>query len=389
MKKIIIPLILLLFLFCCSQKEELVVKLHIEGKEYDQLFMSCWIVDEPERTIIEGIKEGDNTWIFPINDSIFENTSLYSFSYALRDTADGKSIWGTSYSLSFVALNESDSLKQSQLIMDKNQMEYHAKYLTHSTFEREYDGKILQILENDSYIIPYEESTEYAVASKYVGFACFYDYKNNQPISYADGLDLYRKITEEHPDSRYLISWLHSFKSNFQTKEDLLSIYNLFSEDKRNSVFGRKILEHANTYLSLVDFENTVLPQWETNEPEDIIQDLSKNTLIIFSASWCGPCRAQIPLLKEIHKDLSEKLNIVYVSMDDSSTVDDWRKEMEKEEIPWRSVLATNNLDEINKKYYLNAGIPHTLLFRAEDGKVEVVDVRDEKDKQMVYDLSK
>lgn len=38
--------------------------------------------------------------------------------------------------------------------------------------------------------------------------------------------------------------------------------------------------------------------------------------IVDFFADWCGPCRMLSPVLEELSKDLSEKVNIVKVNID-------------------------------------------------------------------------
>lgn len=389
MKNITFFFLLFFSALSCSKQEGSVIKLQLDGVDYKQVYMSCQLLGMDEKTVINGIKEGINTWAFPVSDSIFNYTDYYSFRYAQTDTTDGKSYFGTSYDINFKALHDGDTISVSQLTMDRKLMKYHAKYMSHKTFENTQGEFLIQIIETDNFLIPYTENTEFEIAGKNSSYCLFYDYKKQKELPYDEGLRMYIETAKQHPESRFLISRLNSFKSRLKSKEDLTSLYNAFSEENKNSPFGQNILLHINTYLSSVDFQNTTLPKWDTEEPEDIIQDKSKNALIVFSASWCGPCKAQIPLLKDTYADLKDKLNIVYVSIDERKTVDAWREEMKSQEIPWRSVLAADNLNEIKKKYFVNAGIPHSLLYRADNGKMEVVDIRKEEDKEKVYRLSK
>lgn len=86
-----------------------------------------------------------------------------------------------------------------------------------------------------------------------------------------------------------------------------------------------------------------------------------KVKLIDFWASWCGPCRAANPHLKEIYKQYKEKgLVMLGVSMDTSSEA--WKKAVEADGLPW---LQASNLDgtsgETAKKYRIT-GIPRVFL---------------------------
>lgn len=41
-----------------------------------------------------------------------------------------------------------------------------------------------------------------------------------------------------------------------------------------------------------------------------------KPTLVDFHAIWCGPCKMQEPILKEIHKKMGDKITFLKVDID-------------------------------------------------------------------------
>lgn len=84
-----------------------------------------------------------------------------------------------------------------------------------------------------------------------------------------------------------------------------------------------------------------------------------KYTLVDFWASWCGPCRAETPVLAEVYKQYKDKgLQVVGVATWDEP--DNTKKAIEELKIDWPQILNAQNIP--SEKYGFN-GIPHIILF--------------------------
>lgn len=54
------------------------------------------------------------------------------------------------------------------------------------------------------------------------------------------------------------------------------------------------------------------------NNFENEVEKSSLPVLVEFGASWCGPCKRQLPILEDLAKDYSDKLKVVKIDIDDS-----------------------------------------------------------------------
>ena len=84
----------------------------------------------------------------------------------------------------------------------------------------------------------------------------------------------------------------------------------------------------------------------------------AKLKLVDFWASWCNPCRAEMPNVKKVYKKYHEKgLEIIGVSIDPKPQ--DWLKALQDENLPWPNIIDPEGKIAA---YFLVQAIPHTIL---------------------------
>lgn len=131
---------------------------------------------------------------------------------------------------------------------------------------------------------------------------------------------------------------------------DQREMYDSLSDEAKNSYYGKKVYEElypaGKIGQQMPDFAVTYKNE---NTTFHKLCDGKKVVILDFWASWCRPCRAEIPHLKAIYeKHKNNGLDIVSVSIDDDNAA--WEKALAKENMPWHNFRdADDNISALYK----------------------------------------
>ena len=102
-------------------------------------------------------------------------------------------------------------------------------------------------------------------------------------------------------------------------------------------------------------------------DPNGIVKSLSdycgkgNYVLVDFWASWCGPCRAEMPAVKALYDKYKGKgFDIVGISFDRDKTA--WTGAIKKLDLPWHHISDLKGWESEAASVYGISGIPATLL---------------------------
>jgi|GEM_PF-629232 len=178
----------------------------------------------------------------------------------------------------------------------------------------------------------------------------------------------YLSIIKQYPNSNYLLKQIDANKSVLK-KAELEAMLNLFSQQVlKESSTGRFLTTYLAKKIDKQNFQNFLLEDVTTKQ--NVLYDTTaKINMLIIWASWCGPCRQEIPFLKELNKLYSSKqVSMTSVSVDDEKAL--WYKALEEEKMNWKQLIVPQSKKEIFNTIFEIGSIPCILFL---DGKGNLV----------------
>ena len=118
--------------------------------------------------------------------------------------------------------------------------------------------------------------------------------------------------------------------------------------------------------------------------PVSLLGEVSKSkiTVIDFWASWCGPCRQEMPFMVELYDKYKDKgLGIIGISLDEDS--DAWKAATQQLNIPWVQMSDLKGWENAIAKHFCVTSIPHTIVVD-QQGKILKRGLRSEKLEEFV-----
>lgn len=162
------------------------------------------------------------------------------------------------------------------------------------------------------------------------------------------------------------------------TYEEVLGFYDRLTDRVKQSAPGLALKKKIDD-MGRVSVGG-IAPNFKAPTPDGrelSLYDLRGHVVLLdFWASWCGPCLAEMPNVKEIYRKYHDKgLEILGVSLD--SDRKPWLASIEKNELNWHHVSTLNKFDCPIAQQFRVTGIPRMYIID-KNGKIIAQDLRGE-----------
>ena len=187
----------------------------------------------------------------------------------------------------------------------------------------------------------------------------------NDPQEFIDNI---KQLVQQHKNDAAAIPLLLMLDDNMIEPETLLSLINQSCAEVQYHPNIVKVKKKAEAALSQKEGEMfkdfTVEYNGKTTRLSDFV-GRGQYVLADFWASWCGPCRQQIPDLISLYQQYKEKgLIVLGIAFRDKPK--ETEKAIRELDIPYPQII---NAKDIPAKVYGIDALPHTILF-APDGTI-------------------
>lgn len=273
-------------------------------------------------------------------------------------------------------LNSTQGLSENFKALEKNNINY--GYLARIN---EYEGYHRYMTKNDTF----------KVSEGFLQDLDNLDYNNESDYLFSQDYKMlvtnhYQKLSAEHAEAASIendIAFLNTLADleNSTIKNDLLfqlasnnmgyskdvdAFYNLYlkhsTNEKNNAIIKENYLKltlvaKGKPSPKFIDYENY---KGGTTSLDDL---KGKYVYIDVWATWCGPCKREIPYLKEVEKKFhNSNIEFVSVSIDKLTDRNKWKSMVADKQLGGMQLMADNDWNSAFVKGYQIQGIPRFIL---------------------------
>ncbi|MFY0630224.1 MAG: TlpA family protein disulfide reductase [Flavobacteriaceae bacterium] len=241
----------------------------------------------------------------------------------------------------------------------------------HGYFAKKQGFKASEGFDSELEGIAYDNEADYRYSSSYRNLAEGHYRKEAIEISKKDStiagdiaaLKAYAQVKSDLIKNKLLYG---AAQYGITYTEDLEAYYTAFSEGstdaENNKIITKsynalKLLGKGNTSPNFTDYENYA---GGTTSLDDL---KGKYAYIDVWATWCGPCKAEIPSLKKVEKAYHGKnIQFISISIDKKKDHDAWKKMIVDKELGGVQLFADNDWESKFIEDYMIKGIPRFIL---------------------------
>lgn len=187
------------------------------------------------------------------------------------------------------------------------------------------------------------------------------------------------KVSKEYPKNIFTAYYIANF-SQMLEEATLVELAKM-----KIAALDTKLLEPIKSYIESMSKRSvgSPVPNLTMADPNGVVRNLTdfcgkgNYVLVDFWASWCGPCRHEMPAVRALYEKYhtSKGFDIVGVSLDDDK--EKWTAAIKSLNMSWHHISDLKGWQTEATKVYGISGIPFTVLV-GPDGKIVATGLRAE-----------
>jgi thiol-disulfide isomerase/thioredoxin len=230
------------------------------------------------------------------------------------------------------------------------------KYQINGNILNEQQSKYREIVTHDL-----EESSKlmYQIESSYLNNSSdsiIHILESRESKAYKKYIEKSLKFIRENPNLEY-----SAFLLLMESKDDIIRFFPSLDNDVKKSVFGELIEERIEVWNKIN--VGSEAPDFEYSTFNNQIIRLSdyrgKYVVLDFWGSWCGPCKMEIPKLKEFYTMNMEDVELIGIACRD--TKENLGKALEEYRLKWTQILNNKEQQDLSKKFGIK-GFPTKII---------------------------
>lgn len=173
----------------------------------------------------------------------------------------------------------------------------------------------------------------------------FGNIKGYESAKRQEKLDTYRKTIQQYPYSFFLLKRLKQFQADYK-EDELKYLLSSFNKDVSASPMFKDFESFFSHRRNFRGYFTNLSMSIAGSQTQTIFDSTAKVNMLVFWASWCGPCRKEIPQLKQLYKKYAGKgLSISSISIDNN--LKNWNTALAIEQMPWKQFIVSDSTKKI------------------------------------------